>query len=452
MSYPHDPSSSISSLTEALDRHDQRRRAGRPIVSTLVGPVALAVRLWRHWSRSAGRPAVVVDTPDAECILSRWLDGVLGSRNLIAEAEEFIARKLHQPRTLLGLTGKTLHELQMMFERAALEGDGTSAGPLARRLLESRATGQLVSSETIAGWFSEGGLTAADRLARCWTAVADLLPPGGVPALLLVPGRLDDGASSADVAEADRMARRAAGLVTRVPSAAVGVALSADAFQQYLTETAESFSKAVLRESVLHAAGDSAEQIRQAVETRLGRPSGDLLPLFERLAHHGASAELVDRFAEALAWSETPHRATVSCESASSGENVGYLEGAAVPAAPESAARSAAEAFLFELLEHTPDLSGLFELNAAPGFSFGGRPAEIDLACLPLRIAVEIDGYYHFTDPDGYRRDRRKDVELQRQGYLVLRFLAEDVVARMEEVCESIRAAVRWRHEAPTDC
>jgi hypothetical protein len=108
---------------------------------------------------------------------------------------------------------------------------------------------------------------------------------------------------------------------------------------------------------------------------------------------------------------------------------------------------SAHELFLHELLEHTPDLAGLFALNVRPGFSFGGRPAEIDLACTDLRIAIEVDGHYHFTSSEHYRRDRRKDLELQRQGYLVLRFLADDVVARMESVRETVRSAVRFRRE-----
>ena len=59
--------------------------------------------------------------------------------------------------------------------------------------------------------------------------------------------------------------------------------------------------------------------------------------------------------------------------------------------------------------------------------------------------AVEIDGYYHFQNPDSYRRDRRKDMELQKHGYLVVRVLAEDVVCRLEEVLETILAAVSFQ-------
>ena len=97
---------------------------------------------------------------------------------------------------------------------------------------------------------------------------------------------------------------------------------------------------------------------------------------------------------------------------------------------------------MFELLDALPATAGRFTLNAKLGFPFGGRAAEIDLCAGSLRLAVEVDGYHHFTDPDAYRRDRRKDWELQRHGYAVLRVLAADVVERMEEVLDRILAAV----------
>ena len=107
--------------------------------------------------------------------------------------------------------------------------------------------------------------------------------------------------------------------------------------------------------------------------------------------------------------------------------------------------KSAQERFLFQLLEHTADLTGRFQLNAEPGFPFGNQPAAVDLLNSQLKIAVEIDGYHHFTSADRYRRDRRKDYALQQHGFLVLRFLAEDVVPRMQTVLQAIREAVHLR-------
>ena len=121
------------------------------------------------------------------------------------------------------------------------------------------------------------------------------------------------------------------------------------------------------------------------------------------------------------------------------------VEAGLADAAETDRVRSAAERFLADLLADLPETRGLFALNAPLEFCFGPKRTEVDLLAAGLRLAVEIDGYYHFREPDGYRRDRRKDALLQRQGYLVLRFLAEDVVVRLEEVLEEIRTTVAFR-------
>jgi hypothetical protein len=75
---------------------------------------------------------------------------------------------------------------------------------------------------------------------------------------------------------------------------------------------------------------------------------------------------------------------------------------------------------------------------------------EVDLAARDLKLVIEIDGYHHFQDPLAYRRDRRKDLELQKHGYLVARVLAGDVVERLEEVMDMISSAVVFRRLAVT--
>ncbi len=109
-------------------------------------------------------------------------------------------------------------------------------------------------------------------------------------------------------------------------------------------------------------------------------------------------------------------------------------------------ARSAAEAFLFRYLESLPGTAGMFELNGTLAADWGPHGmAEVDLLCRSRRVAVEIDGYHHFCDPDGYRRDRQKDVLLQQHGFVVLRFLADDVVARLESIVDTILKVLKWR-------
>jgi len=55
-----------------------------------------------------------------------------------------------------------------------------------------------------------------------------------------------------------------------------------------------------------------------------------------------------------------------------------------------------------------------------------------------MALVIELDGAQHLADPDAYRRDRHKDALLQRHGYFVLRFLAEDVGKRLDSVLDSI--------------
>ena len=61
------------------------------------------------------------------------------------------------------------------------------------------------------------------------------------------------------------------------------------------------------------------------------------------------------------------------------------------------------------------------------------------------RLAVELDGAQHLSDPAAYRRDRQKDQLLQENGYLVLRFLAEHVGKELALVLDSIIRAVNHR-------
>jgi superfamily II DNA or RNA helicase/very-short-patch-repair endonuclease len=121
-----------------------------------------------------------------------------------------------------------------------------------------------------------------------------------------------------------------------------------------------------------------------------------------------------------------------------------------VPADAEGVdrARSATEAFLYRRLETLPETQGRFRLNVSLPIAFDavGR-LEVDLLCADARVAVELDGAQHLADPVAYRRDRRKDQLLQQNGYLVLRFLTEDVGKELDLVLEGIVRSLK--HNAP---
>ncbi len=106
-------------------------------------------------------------------------------------------------------------------------------------------------------------------------------------------------------------------------------------------------------------------------------------------------------------------------------------------------ARSAAEAFLYRRLETLPQTAGRFHLNALLSIPFDiSSQMEVDLLCADARLAVELDGAQHLADANAYRRDRRKDALLQQNGYMVLRFLSEDVGKHLDDVLDSILRAL----------
>jgi len=113
-------------------------------------------------------------------------------------------------------------------------------------------------------------------------------------------------------------------------------------------------------------------------------------------------------------------------------------------------ARSATEAFLYRRLETLAETAGKFRLNTELPIPFDGwGRMEVDLFCAPSRIAIELDGGQHLADREAYRRDRRKDALLQENGYLVLRFLAEDVGKHLDQVLDAILRALSHQDTKP---
>lgn len=115
----------------------------------------------------------------------------------------------------------------------------------------------------------------------------------------------------------------------------------------------------------------------------------------------------------------------------------------------EDRARSASEAFLFRRLQTLPETAGRFQLNSLLSIPFDGAgQMEVDFLFLAGALVIELDGAQHLSDAEAYRRDRRKDALLQQHGYLVLRFLAEDVSKHLDSVLDAVLAAIANREKA----
>lgn len=211
----------------------------------------------------------------------------------------------------------------------------------------------------------------------------------------------------------------------------MGLAMSVADYDFLLTEVQSTFLTSPLRENVfILATGEAAEA---------PPPFNSLL----RDEHH----TFVDRETESLIRLRL-RQVLPKVKDSSKLLQKAIATFAALQSARNAEARSLAESFLFDLLNAHPVTAGVFALNLKMDFHFGNRPAEIDLCSPELLIAIEVDGHYHFSDLTAYRRDRRKDLLLQREGFFVVRLLSEDVVPRMDEILQTIIDAVHWRHSS----
>ncbi len=109
-------------------------------------------------------------------------------------------------------------------------------------------------------------------------------------------------------------------------------------------------------------------------------------------------------------------------------------------------ARSASEAFLFRRLQSLPETRDRFRVNERLPLPFSeDGHMEVDFLDPVSKLVLELDGSQHLADREAYRRDRRKDALLQEHGYLVLRFLAEDLGTRLDAVLDEVLRALACR-------
>jgi hypothetical protein len=110
-------------------------------------------------------------------------------------------------------------------------------------------------------------------------------------------------------------------------------------------------------------------------------------------------------------------------------------------------ARHSTMRVLFEALARDPRTRGRFELDGRVATA-DGPALDVALAPHPPGPAGAPHAWYHFHDPEGYRRERVQDTRLARAGYFVLRFPAEDVDDRLASTIEHLAIALAGRRAA----
>ncbi len=406
-----------------LNRHADRRRQGLATVSVMSGGAGATWLVWRRWAEGAGlRPVLHVwdDPPALAAVLFADLEQLYDLRGLalghlcamagLAGTGDGAMRSGRDVEQLIGAALSRDQSAATRVSSALVRFDGHPS-----KLLE-QLDGEFAGGVGRPGW-------------RVLQAMDGLLPAEGRMAPLLVAR---DSAGEG-IGWIVRVASAVAELAEALPGWTVGVCAPAIAFGRFSAEQAPSKAKSLLVAGLIPMGvlGVGAVEDRLGGADRLRREN--LLRGENWLC--GAALEPIE-IERAIRVLESVGATPELAES--------FTTAATLRPERDELARSAAERFLFELLESHPRTRGRFVLNGDPGFMFGLRAAEIDLLASGLLLAVEVDGYYHFTDADAYRRDRRKDWELQRHGYTIVRVLAEDVVARMDEVLDAILAAVNY--------
>jgi Protein of unknown function (DUF559) len=398
-------------VVAALDRHDQRRQYGVPTISVLVGSVIPSLRFLSHWADTGNRPLVGVrlEEADPEAVVVAWVDELANKHDLGTAAVHWLAQRLGRNAQALerSLRLMTTHELGIFLESCLPLESGTSLALVGRCLIEFAATGTRPGCPDFARDLNSLLQGHGRPWIRIFRAIGELVDSNCLPVLVV-------SLAKPSVAALEGIARLLAELATGQPRGAMALIVSQDLFDSFVALAPASRAKALLLESIVTLNGKQSSVTAEPVLPSLLAPESTCDDL------------IADDLESRIRDLEAPQQSSDDDE-----------------------ARSAAERFLFERLESSVETAGLFELNATLDFYFGSsRWIEVDFAARSMKLAIEVDGYHHFHDPEAFRRDRRKDLELQKHGYLVVRVLAEDVVERLEEVMDTILEAVAFRRAA----
>ena len=399
-----------------LDWHQGRRAGGIPTVTTLAGPVNLAVRVWRAWANP--RPVSVVRTAhNLHDLAAAWAGDALSVGPGRDRARAWLARVTNRPlaAVIQDTDRATRYDLDTLWRSLPLD----TTGPTARAaflLLAAHAAGIPPDPAEFVRELSAGERTAGPL--DVFRGLVGLCAEDQWLALLVAPGaEAPPGWFAQVIALLEAVA-------TAVPALPIAVAVPQAACEA-VTADASSRAGAIAREGFVAVEGlaesELDAQLREAGINPLPPPA-----TLRRLVADGLTDEGARAFVDAARAVRSP-----------------------TPADVESDFRSVHEQFLFEQLEAMPETAGLFRPNAALPFHHGPRAAEADLLAARLKLVVEVDGGYYHLNQQQYRRDRRKDVLYQRHGYFVLRFLAEDVVDDLEAILTAILDAVALRRDDP---
>lgn len=380
---------------------------------------AITVRqTWAQWLNEAHRQTAMCVYKSRVSLFKTWLSTVLKHYDVRSLVIQRIATLVNQPvdRLAAWFAHTSDYQIQLFWQQVSPLSDEAR---VLRSLLDALSPAQIPdqqSGDASARWLQQENLsTAFASLA----VIAQLLPPRSMPGLLVL---LPDDGSAASTALTSLTQ-----LVEAVPILPIALGVTAAQGKQLLDQFPESRAKAILRSGLIEVPTLETDSLMQWLGDRGMQDEQNLQPVLRVAEKYGTTIELLETAVALVDSTDQPDTDEA---------DIIY--------------RSQAERFLFQILEAKPTTVGRFQVNARLDINFGDRRMEVDFLDAEAKIVIELDGHYHFKSLDNYRRDRRKDRLLQQQGFLVLRFLSEDVVKDLEGILDAVDQALVSRQSSAT--
>lgn len=84
--------------------------------------------------------------------------------------------------------------------------------------------------------------------------------------------------------------------------------------------------------------------------------------------------------------------------------------------------------------------------NKQRGYTFNRQRPVLsfvaDFMCKDIKLIIEVDGSTH-DNPSAFKKDRERDLKLEKVGFKVLRFTNEDVLRNMDSVILKIDKVIK---------
>jgi len=403
-----------------LNSHQKRRLDGIPTISVLIGSIGLSIYYWKDWLNKEQRTSCIVSNLDLKQILELWIEKIHDQKHLFQRCVDYIAQKTNSnnyDNIAYQLRNRTKHELNIFYSNIFKNQTHYDVNLLFENIInQERLKPYSINISKLTHIWGCKPKSFFNLL----HSISEMIPSDELPAII-IPIKIlcSNNESLNNIEKSARILEKISSHLCFLP---VALALNETDYNKFIAQAPDSRVKALCQETTIQVKGLDFTNAKQMLNSIPETSNSIVSKVVKVLVNEGTTEKLIQDFKKIVLTSLSPDLKNVK---------------------QTNNARSNVEKFFFHLLETLSETTGLFELNGKLDFKFGNKLMEVDFVSKKYKIAIEIDGYYHFTSKEAYRRDRRKDWILQKKGYIVLRILADDIVCKLEEIIKEIKEIIQ---------